>query len=153
MDPYAEQQVPPPRSHKGCLWGCIGTLIAVVVVIAAVFSYGVWYFYKGFSNDPRIQTIVTVVKASDEAASVLGHDIKVMAVKRQTYNYATGKGGTASYTLTMVGSNGQGDVNAELDVTKSESKIKSLILIDSEGHAHYLVGSPPPNPMMIQNSI
>lgn len=153
MDPYAEQELPPPRSHKGCLWGCLGTLIAVAVVIAAVFSYGAWYLYKGFSDDPRIQTIAAAVRANDEAVGVLGHDIKVMAVNRQTYDFSTGKGGTASYSLKMVGSNGEAEINAELDITKSETKIKSLVLVDSDGHSHYLVGAAPANPMMMQNSI
>jgi hypothetical protein len=153
MDPYAEQDAPPPRSHKGCLWGCLGTLIAAVVVIAAVFTYGAWYLYKGFADDPRIQTIAAAVRANDEAVGVLGHDIKVMAVERQTYDFSTGKGGSASYTLKMVGSNGEAEVNAELDVTRKDATIKSLVLIDSEGHSHYLVGGPPANPMMIQNSI
>jgi hypothetical protein len=134
------------------LWGCLGALIAAVIVIAAVYSYGAWYLFKGFANDPRIQTVTAVVKADAEAVSVLGRDIKVMAVKRQTYDISTGKGGTASYTLTMVGSNGEGEVTAELDITGEQSKIRSLVLTDSEGHAHYLVGAPPPNPLM-QDSI
>jgi hypothetical protein len=154
MDPYAEQkdQVPPPRAHQGCLWGCLGTLIAAVVVIAAVYSYGAWYLYKGFSRDARIQTIVEVVNHSAEATAVLGHNISVHGVEWQTYDYSTGKGGTATYVLNVIGSNGEGKVKAELDITGPKVKVTSLVLTDSEGHVHYLVGAAPPNPMM-QNSI
>ena len=154
MDPYAEQQDlnPPPRSRGGCLWGCLGTLIAAVVVIAAVYSYGAWYLYKGFSHDARIQTIVEVVNHSEEAKAVLGRNISVHSVERQTYDTSTGKGSTATYVLNVIGSNGEGKVKAELDISGPKAKITSLVLIDSEGHAHYLVGAAPPNPMM-QDSI
>lgn len=152
MDPYAAQEPPPPRNRRGCLWGCLGTLIAVAVVVTAVFSYHAWYFYKGFNNDPRIQAVMDIVKKSNEAASVLGKNISVQGSTLQTYSYETGRGGNASYVLKVVGSQGDGEVRAELDITGSDAKVKSLILIDHDGNEHYLVGTPPPNPMM-QNSI
>lgn len=154
MDPYAEQQDPnpPPRARGGCLWGCLGTVLAAAIVIAALFSYGAWYLYKGFSNDPRIQTIIEVVNHSEEAAAVLGNNISVHGVERQTYDSSTGKGSIATYVLNVIGSKGEGKVTAELDITGPNTKIKSLVLTDSEGQAHYLVGAAPPNPMM-QNSI
>lgn len=154
MDPYAEQedQNPPLRAHRSCLWGCLGTVIAAVVVIAAVYSYGAWYFYRGFSDDPRIQMVMDVVRKNDEAASVLGKNISPQGRERYTYDYATGRGGTATYILKVVGSNGEGRLKAELDISGASTKIKSLVLIDSDGHPHYLVGAAPPNPLM-QNSI
>jgi predicted RNase H-related nuclease YkuK (DUF458 family) len=152
MDPYAQQDQP-PRQRRGCLWGCLGTAIAVAVVIAAVFGYGAWYFYKGFSNDERIQTIVEALNRSEEAHGVLGRGIRAMEVQIHTYDYSTGKGGTATYVIKVVGSNGDGEVKADLDVTGAKAKIKTLVLTDAEGRAHYIVGGPPPNPMMQENSI
>jgi hypothetical protein len=76
----------------------------------------------------------------------------VHGVERQTYDYSTGKGGTATYVLNVIGSNGEGKVKAELDITGPKAKVTSLVLTDSEGHAHYIVGAAPPNPML-QNSI
>ena len=154
MDPYAEQeQTPPPRPRRGCLWGCLAALVAAVVVIAAVFGYGAWYFYKGFSNDARIQTIVEALNHSDEAGTVLGHDIKAMQVHIHTFDYSTGKGGTATYVIKVIGSNGEGEAKADLDISGDKAQIKSLVLTDTEGRAHYIIGEPPPNPMMQQNSI
>jgi hypothetical protein len=155
MDPYAEQpeENPPPRPRRGCLWGCLGTLIAGVVLIGAVYSYYAWYFYKGFANDPRIQMVMEVVKKNDEATRVLGQNITVQGRERYTYDYATGRGGNATYVLTVVGSNGEGRVKAELDISGDKTKITTLVLIDAQGRNHYLVGTAPPNPMMIQNSI
>ena len=153
MDPYAEQEeASPPRPRRGCLWGCLGGLIAAVVIFVAVFGYGAWHFYSIFGNDARIQTVMETVRKSDEAASVLGRNIKVLEVETQTFDYATGRGGTATLLLKVAGSNGEGEVKADLDITGKAAKIKSLVLTDSEGRPHYLIGEPPPNPLM-QNSI
>jgi len=152
MDPYSEQQETPARPRSGCLWGCLGALIAASVVVVAVFGYGAWYFYKGFSSDSRIQAVVQAVRADSQAAAVLGNNIKVLEVELHTYDYATGRGGTASYILKVAGSRGSGELKADLDITGHDSKIKLMVLTDSEGRTYYLVGNPPPNPMM-QNSI
>lgn len=151
MDPYAEQP-PPVRHHNGCLWGCTGTLIAVAVIVMAVFGYGAWYFYKGFSSDARIQTILETVQRDARAAAILGRNIKVLEVQMHTFDYSTGRGGTASYVLKVAGSAGEGELKADLDISDGGVKIKLLILTDKTGEAHYLVGIPPPNPLM-QNSI
>jgi hypothetical protein len=153
MDPYAEQQPEEnPRPRRGCLWGCLGTLIAAVVVIGAIYSYAAWYFYKGFADDPRIQTVMEQVKKSDEAAAVLGKNISVQSRESYSYDYATGRGGTATYVLKVIGSNGEGRINAELDIRDGKTKVTSLVLVDGTGRSHYLVGAAPANPM-IQNSI
>ena len=123
-----------------------------MVVVVAVFGFGAWHFYTIFGTDARIQTVMETVRKNGEAAMVLGHNIKVLEVKTQTFDYATGRGGAATLVLKVAGSNGEGEVKADLDITGKAAKIKSLVLTDSEGREHYLVGAPPPNPMM-QNSI
>ena len=152
MDPYAEPEQTPPQPHHGCLWGCVGALIAAVVLVVAVFGFGAWHFYKVFGNDARIQTVMEAVRKSDEAVMVLGRNIKVLEVETQTFDYATGRGGTATLVLKVAGSNGEGEVKADLDITGRAATVKLLVLTDSEGHAHYLIGDPPPNPLM-QKSI
>ena len=154
MDPYAEQDQPaaPPRPRRGCLWGCLGTMVAAVVVIVAVFSFGAHHFFGKLNDDAQVQTIMAALNRSDEATSVLGRNITPLNKESHTYSYATGRGGTASYVLNVAGSNGQGVVEAELDVTGPTAKIKTLVLIDAEGHPHTIVGTPPTNPLM-QNSI
>ncbi len=152
MEPYSAEQEGPRRPHHGCLWGCLGGFVAVAVVLVAVFGYGAWYFYKGFSNDSRITMIVTALRHNSEAEAVLGRNIKVLEVELHTFDYATGRGGTARYVLKVAGSRGQGALKADLDVSLQEPKIKQLVLTDSDGRSYYLVGTPPPNPML-QNSI
>lgn len=152
MDPYAEQQ-PPPRRGNGCLWGCLGTAIAIVLIIAGVFTFGAWYFYKGFERDARIQLVMQTVRNDPRAEAVLGKDIKLLEVEVHTFNYTTEQGGKASYVLKLSGSQGQGELKADLDITGNGSgKITLMILTGKDGRLHYLKGAPPPNPMM-QNSI
>ena len=152
MDPYTEQPQTPEHHHNSCLWGCIGTLIAAVVVVAAVFSYGAWYFYKGFSSDARVQTVLEFVQHDTRAVALLGRNIKVLEVQMHTFDYSTGKGGSATYVLKVAGTAGEGELKADLDITGGGVTIKLLILTDKRGQEHYLVGTPPPNPLM-QNSI
>ncbi len=127
-------------------------MIAAVVIVAAVFGYGAWYFYKGFSNDVRVQTVLEAVQQDARAAAILGRNIKVLEVEMHTFDYSTGRGGTATYVLKVAGSAGEGELKADLDISDGGVKIKLLILTDKNGQTHYLVGTPPPNPLM-QNSI
>jgi len=148
MDPYMQQQQPPPRRSNGCLWGCLGTLIAIVLVVAGVFGFGAWYFYKGFERDPRIQTIMQTVRNDARAEAVLGKNIKLLQVEVHTYDYSTGRGGTASYVLKLAGSEGEGELNVNLQLKGDDAKVTLMILTGKDGRQHYLVGLPPPNPMM-----
>jgi hypothetical protein len=153
MDPTAEQQnLPPARPQRGCLYGCLGTLIAVVVLIAAVYAFSAHYFFKVLDNDAQIKTIVATLNQNLEAQSVLGRNITVMSRERVSFHSETGLGSTASYTLKVVGSNGEGEAKADLDVSGGKAKITSLVLTDAQGRDHYIVGAAPPSPMM-QNSI
>ncbi|HUO98771.1 MAG TPA: cytochrome c oxidase assembly factor Coa1 family protein [Rhizomicrobium sp.] len=147
MDPY-QQQPPPPRQSHGCLWGCLGTVIAIVVVVAGVFGFGAWYFYKGFEHDSRIQAVMQTVRNDPRAEAVLGKNIKLLQVEVHTFDYSTGRGGTASYVLRLSGSQGEGDLKVNLDITGNGTKITLMILTGKDGQKHYLKGAPPPNPMM-----
>ena len=149
MDPYAE---PPPRRRSGCFWGCLGTLAALVLVIAGVFTFGAWHFYKSFENDARVQAIMETLRHDGRAGLVLGDDIKLLELEKHTYTYASGHGGTASYVLRVVGSKGEGEVRVTLDVKDDGAKVTLMILTGKDGKPHYLVGTPPRNPMM-DNSI
>ena len=153
MEAYTdEQQAPPPKNHRGCLWGCLAATISAVVIVVVVFGYGAWHFYKEFSGDERIQTVIEAVKKSEEATSVLGKNVRVLERTLHTYDASTGRGTIVTYVLKVAGSRGEGEVKAEIDIKDDKATITSLVLTDSEGHIHYIVGTPPPNPMM-QNSI
>lgn len=145
-----EQQGPQePRRHgHGCLWGCLGTLIAIALVVAGVFSFGAWYFYKGFERDARIQTVMQTVRNDPTAQAVLGKNIKLLEVEVHTFDYSTGRGGKATYVLKLAGSEGEGELKANLDIADNGNKITLLILTGKDGREHFLIGAPAPNPMM-----
>ena len=147
-----QEESPPPRRSNGCLWGCVGTLAAIVIIIGGVFGFGAWYFYRGFEQDPRLQTIMQTVRDDAIAKTVLGKNIKLLQVEVRTYDYSTGRGGTATYVLKLAGSEGQGDLKVNLDLKGAGAKVTLMILTDKDGRQHYLVGAPPPNPLM-QRSI
>jgi len=152
MDPYAEQNLPPPRRSHGCLWGCLLTLIALAAIVVAVFSFGAWHFYKLFGDNPHIQIVLDKLQSDTEAEAILGRHIKVLSVETYTFNESTGRNGIETFVLKVTGSAGEGDVKADLDISGDKVKITLLVLTGKDGQAHYLVGNPPPNPMM-QNSI
>lgn len=156
MDSYAEEQQQ-RRPNRSCLWGCLGSMAAVAIVLTAVFCYSAWYFYKGFSSDARIKTVIATLSHDAQAAEVLGENIKVMEIELSTFNYSADtdqgkRSGNARYVLKVAGSRGSGEVKADLDVSGHEPKITLMILTDREGRTYYLIGTPPPNPML-QNSI
>jgi len=150
MDPYAEP--PPPRRRSGCFWGCLGTLLAIVLVVAGVFTFGAWHFYKSFENDARMQAIMETLRHDGRAEFVLGRDIELLELEKHTYAYATGRGGSASYVLRVAGSKGEGEVKVDLELKDNGSKITLMVLTGKDGKSYYLIGAPPPNPMM-DNSI
>ncbi|GAA0565145.1 hypothetical protein GCM10008942_11870 [Rhizomicrobium electricum] len=127
-------------------------MVAIVVVVAAVYTFSARYFFKVLDNDAQIKTIVATLNQNPEAQSVLGRNITVMSRERVSFHSETGVGSTASYTLKVVGSNGEGEAKANLDVAGGKAKITSLVLTDAQGRDHYIVGAAPPSPMM-QNSI
>jgi hypothetical protein len=146
MDPYAQQQQ--PRRSNGCFWGCLGTVVAIAVVVAGVFGFGAWYFYKGFERDARIQTVMQTVRGDPTAQAILGKNIKLLEVEVHTFDYSTGRGGTASYVLRLAGSVGEGELKVNLDLKGDGVKVTLMILTGKDGQAHYLIGAPAPHPMM-----
>ena len=147
MDPYSQQQ-PASRRSNGCLWACLGTVIAAAVIVVGVFGFGAWYFYKGFERDSRVQFILQTVRDDPRAQAVLGKNIKLLQMEIHTFDYSTGKGGTASYVLRLAGSEGEGELKVDLDIKRDGPKITLMVLTGKDGREHYLVGAAPPNPMM-----
>ncbi len=148
MEPYYEQDEPPPRRSHGCLWGCLTVLLVAGLVTAALFGYGAWYFFKGFENDARIQTIMATVYSDPRAEMVLGRNIKIVDVEKRFFNTSSGHGKTATFTLRLTGSEGEGELKAYLDLNGPEAKVTLMVLTGTDGHPHYLVGKEPKSPMM-----
>jgi flagellar basal body-associated protein FliL len=145
MNPSYEQA--PPRRRSGCLWGCLGVLLILVIILGGVFGYTAWFLHKNFDGDSRIQTIMAIVQSDARAAAVLGHNIHIAGVESRTFAMGTGIGKSASYTLRLIGSNGEGVLKVNLDLSGGKTKVTLMILTGSDGHPHTLVGKEPESPL------
>ena len=146
MNPSYDQ-APPPRRRSGCLWGCLGLLLIIVIGIGGVIGYSAWFLHKNFDNDYRIQTIMAIVRNDSRAAAVLGRNITIMEVESHTFAMTTEAGKTASYTLHLIGSNGEGVLKVDLDLNGKKAKVTLMVLTGSDGHPHTLVGKEPESPL------
>jgi hypothetical protein len=147
--PY--DQAPPRRRSGGCLWGCLGLLLIVAIVLGGVFGYSAWFLHKGFENDSRIQTIMAIVQSDARAEAVLGRNIHIAGIESQTFAMGTGIGKSASYTLRLIGSDGEGVLKVNLDLSGGKTKVTLMILTGTDGHPHTLVGKEPESPMQQQS--
>ena len=140
-------KTPPRRGSGGCLWGCLGLVLIVVVGLGGVVGYSAWFLHKGFENDARLQTIMAIVRDDPRAVAVLGRNIHIVGVESHTFIMATGAGKTASYTLRLVGSSGEGVLEVNLDLNGRNPKVTSMVLTGADGHPHTLVGKGPESPL------
>jgi hypothetical protein len=147
MNPSYEEGQPPRRRSGGCLWGCLALVLIVVVGLGGVVGYSAWFLHKSFDNDSRIQTIMAIVRNDARAAAVLGRNIKIMEVESHTFAMTTESGKTASYRLRLVGSDGEGVLEVNLDLNHGKTKVTLMILTGSDGHPHTLVGKEPDSPL------
>ena len=151
MEPSFPGAQPPRRKSGGCLWGCLGVVLIVLLVFGGLFGFGAWFLHRNIENDSRLQTIMAIVRNNPRAQAVLGSDIRIAGIESRTFVMATGAGKTASYTVRLVGSRGEGVLEAKLDLNHARPKVTSMVLTGSDGHPHTLVGKGPEN--LLQQSI
>lgn len=152
MDQPVEETSTPRKPSHGCLWGCLGLAAVVVAIVAGLFSYSTWWLYKGFENDSKISAIMQVVRNDARAEAVLGRNIHIVQIESHTYHRTTGQENDATYTLRLVGSEGDGELVTRFDLNGPKPKIVQMVLTGRDGHPHTLVGKEPQSPM-IQQSI
>ncbi|HEY0281497.1 MAG TPA: hypothetical protein VGC27_02610 [Rhizomicrobium sp.] len=151
MSPSYEQA--PPRRRSGCLWGCLGLLLAVVILLGGVFGYTAWFLHKSLDGDPHLQTIMAIVRDDARAEAVLGRNIKLVEVEDRTFAMGTGIGKSASYILRLIGSNGEGVLKVKLDLSDGKTNVTLMILTGPDGLSHILAGKEPESPLQQQQSI
>ena len=149
MDPSVEEV--PPRRRSGCLWGCLAVVLIIVVGIGGIVGYGTWVLHRTVDNDPRLQAIIAIVRDDSRAAAVLGRNIKIVEVESHAFAMTTETGKTASYTLRLIGSDGEGVLKVDLDLNGGKTKVILMVLTGTDGHPHTLVGKEPESPMQQQS--
>jgi hypothetical protein len=121
--------------------------LILVVGLGGFFGYSAWVLHQGFKNDPRLQTIMAIVRHDARAEAVLGRNIEIIGVESHTFAMTTETGKTASYTLRLIGSNGEGVLEVNLDLNGGEARVILMILTGTDGHPHTLVGKEPESPL------
>jgi hypothetical protein len=149
MNPSYEEV--PPRRRSGCLWGCLAVVLILVVGLGGFFGYSAWFLHKTFDSDSRLQTIMAIVHNDARAAAVLGRNIHIVEVESRTFAMGTGIGKSASYTLRLIGSDGEGVLKVDLDLSDGKTKVTLMVLTGSDGHPHTLVGKEPESPLQQQS--
>ena len=145
MNPSYEEV--PPRRRSSCLWGCLALVLIIVVGVGGIFGYSAWFLHKSFDNDSRLQTIMAIVRDDSRAAAVLGRNIHIVEVESRTFAMGTGIGKSESFTLRLIGTNGEGVLKAHLDLNGGKTKVILMVLTGTDGHPHTLVGKEPESPL------
>ena len=147
MEPSYQDASPQHRRSHGCLWGCLGLVLVVLLVSGAVVGYSAWILHKAFLNDARLQTIMAIDHNDTRAEAVLGRNIIFTNVDSHTFDKPKGAGKTAFYMLRLIGTNGTGVLKVNLDLSHGKTKVTLMVLTGSDGHPHTLVGKEPENPL------
>ena len=136
---------PPKKGRSGFLWGCLIPIIIVAALIIGGVGYVAYYMKTGFKNDPSVQTVLVSLQNNPTARVVLGEKIVITGTPAYSWNNNNGHR-TATYTLTVQGSKGQGTANAAVTITNGQTHIDILTLTGPGGQTYNLIGSGPVPP-------
>jgi hypothetical protein len=128
------------------LWGClIAAVIAITAIVGAV-SYGGWWLYSGFKNDPTLHVVINTVNGDQIARSVLGDNIEITNLESSNVSEDLTAGKHASYVAHLRGTRGEGTLAVTVDATGERAHIISMILTGPDGRTYDLTHSQPMAP-------
>ena len=138
---------PAPRgSGHGCLWGClIAALIAIAAIVGAM-SYGGWFLFSGFKNDPALHAVMDTVNGDRIARAVLGDNIEITSLESSSFNSDVTTGKHASYVARVKGSKGEGTLAITVDTVSGQIHVTSVVLTGPDGSTYDLTTSQPATP-------
>jgi hypothetical protein len=132
---------PVPRRSHGCLWGCMGLILVVAVVVGGLALYGGWFFSQGFRSDRNLETAMAAVRGNPVAHAVLGDGIAIESMESETFSAITGKGKTVSYTVKLKGNRAEGQLHVMLHSAGGDMKIVSMVLTGPDNERYNLTAS------------
>ena len=148
MDEFDEHE-PPPRRSWGCLKGCLGAVLLVVLFAGAAIGFTAWRIYESFRDDPELTAIVDVARADARVNTALGGRFTVMEIEHRSFPLKSGKQAQA-YRLVLIGANGQSTLDVRLEPAGGGPRIATMTLTGPDGHTVWLKGGAP-NPWMRPN--
>lgn len=138
--PEADDTPKPARRRPGCLWGCLGVFLLVVVLAAGGIWFTAWKVYREFQNDTQLTAILDAVRSNPRAEAILGRDFRVMEIERHTFPMPKGKGHAQTYRLVLIGGGGESQVDVRLEPSKSGMSIVMMQLTAPNGQVIWLMG-------------
>lgn len=127
--------VPPRRGH-GCLWGCLGLVLLLLLPVILAGAYGSWFLHAGYRRDPVLRLTGELVRRDGIAHLVLGEDIRITGVEGDSFSWVMGMGRTTGYVVTLQGSRGSGSVAVTAHQDRGRTKLDSAVLTGPDG-GHY----------------
>jgi hypothetical protein len=116
-----------------------------VALIAGGIGYVAYYMKNGYKSDSSVQAVMASVQSNGTARVVLGNNIALVGTPAYSWAYNNGVH-TATYTLTIKGSRGQGTANAAVTIVGAQTHINILTLTGPTGQTYNLIGTGPVPP-------
>jgi hypothetical protein len=139
MDEIAENDVArAPRRHSGCLMGCLGAVLFVILAVGGLVGVAAWTLYHDIHGDGRLTAILDTVRGDERATAVIGGGFTVMEIERHSFPMKAGQ--ALAYHLILVGPNGESALDARLEPSREGLKIVAIILTGPDGQTLWLKG-------------
>jgi len=141
-EPQRVVTVERPPSH-GCLWGCLGVLLIVVLPLIVMWGYGAWFLYSGFRTSPMMRAAIELTQKDGLAQRVLGVPITVAGVQGNAFSFVPGIGARNAYVLQLNGSKASGTLSVTAHTQGSQAKIDTMMLTGPDGRQYDLLHHAP----------
>jgi hypothetical protein len=118
----------PPRRSHGCLWGCLGLAVILLLPFLLLGGFGSWFLSGDYRDDPALRAAAAIAGHSLAVQRLLGADARVTGVEGNAFSFASGLGSRHAALLRLEGSRGSGTLTVTSHKENGQAKIDSLIL-------------------------
>lgn len=125
--------LPPPKRGNGCLWGCLGLVVIIVLPIMGIAGYGSWLVYHSVTSDAGLRTVVKNLAGQGITKQVLGDQVHLVSVDGGALSGTAFSGEHALYILHLRGSKGDGTATVIADLSFAGIHVTSMILTGPDG--------------------
>lgn len=106
-------------------------------------SYGGWFLFSGFRNDPVLHGVMDTVNGDRIARAVLGDNIEITSLESSSFNSDITTGKHAAYVARVRGSKGEGTLAITVDTLSGRTHVTSIVLTGPDGSTYDLTTTGP----------
>ena len=133
------QMAPKSRFGAGFFWGCLTPLLVIAALAIAAILFSYYYFERGYTDDPGIQTMMTALNENPLAQELLGGDIEIAGLQSAARSALAGHGLIETYTLGVKGRKSAGFLRGQLEGgDEDDLELESLKLLMPDGRIYDL---------------